>query len=846
MTRFLLSFFLVLLMMVLGSLYLLFSSSGNDILRPYLNSYLQNNVQGVKIEVEKFRLKPSFIGFNARVNDTISLRALGDMSLLSQTFDVNYTLYAESIETKEVQINAPMAIKGTAKGTVEHLTITGFGEAFASKVQYALALIENVPSHIRVHIAKAHIASILALAKQKPYLDGYVTIDANMPKLDAENLMGEATLKVEEGVFNRELIEKEFQVTLPPKSALVANIKAKAVQKEITFHGEVESNLATLHIKDGRYNVEEERLKSHYTLHIDSMQPLKAIAKQPLEGELTLDGTMGYENRNLRFTGATKSFGGESFVSSNGEKAELYLKEVETEKLLKKLGQSSLLETLKTSHVTPHTTNATLKLTSLTPLTGDFKATLPASMKASEQDLKMTTKVEGNIKQNHLYAHAGIESKIANITAHAIDYNLATSTLKTKVNVDIANLAHFASIAQRPLEGEFKAIADVKMIGEKLDIEATTQSFGGQSKVVVKGDTLKATLNDIIMAKLFTKLGEKELLETLASSKVLPGKSSATLNLSSLKALKGNFKVNNSALLDKMPMKNSLMGTLANQQVEAKLTVNSPAIKANVKDIRYALPTEKLHATYDVDLPDLSKLKSFTGKVYRGDMQINGTIQKERVLKVTGYGKELGGSIDFTLVDTLFKAHTKGTTVSKMMYLLDYPQVLEAVSEVDLTYDLATKSGTCKADLDKVQLLPTQLTTLVKQFSGNDLTKAFLNQSNFYATIGESLINFSFNAMSKRHGIVIKEGKLNRLTDKLNIPMDLTIDKKEIQARIVGTIEKPRVTLDTSRYLEKRAKDKVKKELDKVMNQEKIDKTLDKYLDKNQQEQFKNLFKGVL
>jgi hypothetical protein len=845
--RIVVSVFLIFSFLLFGGLYLLFSSDGNDLLRPYVNQYLAKNVKGVKVEVLKFRLKPDFIGVNARVNDSVYLHALGDVALFQQQFDVNYTLTAEAIETKQVTLDTPISIKGKVKGTAERMHIQGEGKAFDSNITYSLALIETVPTNIKVDVNRAKLASIFALAKQKPFVDGYVTLHANMPQLDVNNVEGNATVVVEEGIFKRDLIEKEFNVTLPAKSSFVANLQATTENKKVLIGGKIDSSLATLLLKDGLYDLDKESLKSGYHLEIADMQILKPIVKQPLEGELKLDGRIGYTHGDVLFTGTSKSFSGESYVSFNGKRAEVKLKEVETQTLLKKLGQATLLQTLREAKVTPHKTNANVLLTTLNPLKGNFNIKLPATLEESGKSYPVTTLVDGTVKEGSLTAKVEVKSEVMQLSAKEIVYHLKKGTLHSTLDIAIDNLATLAPVVKQPLQGEFKATGEVRMKeGGLLDVQLSTQSFGGKGEVSVKGERVDAQLQDVNTATLLRKLGQSELLQTLQESKLLVGKSSATVTLSSVEKLKGNFTLKNSATLNKIPMKISLSGTVANEQVKAKLNVESSAIKMDSQDIHYNLPKSLLKASYNIYLPDLSKLQTFTGKQYRGDMRIDGTVQKGKVLKVTGKGKEFGGSVDFVLVDDQLKAHTKGTTVSKVLHMLDYPEVLEAISEVDLTYNLTTQSGTLHADLNKVQLLPTKLTTLVAQLSGIDLTREFFNGSRFDANIGKELIRFSLNATNRRHGLVIQKGELNRVSNKLNIPLDLTIDKKDIQARIVGTTESPRVTLDTSRYLKSKAKEKINKEIDKVIKSEKVEKQLNKYLDKNQQEQLKNLFKGML
>lgn len=198
---------------------------------------------------------------------------------------------------------------------------------------------------------------------------------------------------------------------------------------------------------------------------------------------------------------------------------------------------------------------------------------------------------------------------------------------------------------------------------------------------------------------------------------------------------------------------------------------------------------------------------------------------------IKGHGKEFDGSIDFRLLNDQLKADLTGATVSKVMYMLGYPQVIEAVTEARADYNVKKRKGTVYGTLDNARILPSQLTTMLEQFAHMDLTHERFNDSKFVAKIDKHIINFTLDATNKRNYIRVTKGVLDKRTDALSAHVDVKMEGKDFTVSIDGTLDHPNVTLKSSTYLKL-----------------KIDKELDKLIDKNIKgegaEQLKSLLKG--
>ena len=675
--RLIIIFILCLVLLAEGILFILFTAPGNDMLLPFINRYLTHKIPQAKIEITKLRFNPSTIGVIAKVNDTVDVRAKGDINLLAQIFDINYTLDTQMIKTPALTIKEHINIRGNAKGSAEDMHIAGNGLAFKSKIRYTLSLLKQYPKDIKIDISDADLRSLLLVANQPAYATGHLTVHADMPDFTPLNPQINAVLGIKDGVIDNKRIAKDFGITLPAKTTYQTDFVIKTQNRHVTFDGNINSSLANLALKDGTYQLLSNTLHAQYQLNVPKLQKLSILTQTPLQGKFVLGGTLSLKNNIPTVTGSTKSFGGKTVFNYHADTLTASLSHIRNATLLRKLGQPAYLSGNSTIN---------LKLSSIKNLTGFFE----------------------------------------------------------------------------------------------------TQTVGTLNKKVTK----KAWGLD---------LGKKFTLNT------------------------------------------HIKGTLKNQKLTA--TMISKTTMANIKatPITLDLKSTVLAANYLVDIPDMGNLQPLTTKRFKGKIRINGTLKKAKDLLVTGHGKEFGGAIDFTLKNNLFNADVTGVTVSKVMTMLDYPQVLEAISKAKVHYNTTSSAGTLHATLDNAKILPNKLTKLLKQFRIIDLTKERFNNSTFDAKITKKLIDFTLDARNKNNFFIIKNGKLNKKSGAINAKVDMKIKGKDLQATIRGTTDNPKVSLDGSKYLQEKVKEKILKS--KIG--EKFKKKLEKKLKGKTGSKIKDLVKGM-
>ncbi|MDD2450405.1 hypothetical protein [Sulfurovum sp.] len=444
----------------------------------------------------------------------------------------------------------------------------------------------------------------------------------------------------------------------------------------------------------------------------------------------------------------------------------------------------------------------------------------------------MTARAEGET----LLAEGDITTPLATLALSETRYHLKSQKLNTAYRLDLPDMAKLKNIVQAPLAGRLAMAGNVVLEGERVDVTGITHSLGGEGSFRYRNNTLSASLKEAEVVKVLAMIGEPRYLS---------GKLSGTVEFENVEKLAGTFDLKSkgeaqSAVVKKVLDLNlgkqfdydmSASGKISGQKVYAETNLDTTMGKLSMPDMVYVIDPGSLHSSYHLYIPDLRKLQPLTGKQYRGDMDFRGELTKEKDLIITGEGKEFDGSVEYRLVNEKITADVHGATVSKVMYMLGYPQVLEALSEAKVDYNFATQRGRVDAKLDSARILPNQLTMLLKQFAQIDLTRERYNQATFVSTMDPTRFNFDFIAQNPVSHIKIMDGILEKGSERITASVDMRYKDKDLKAKITGTLKRPKVMLDTSSF--------IKSKLDN-----KVDTVIDEKLKDKGGEKVKELLKG--
>lgn len=280
-----------------------------------------------------------------------------------------------------------------------------------------------------------------------------------------------------------------------------------------------------------------------------------------------------------------------------------------------------------------------------------------------------------------------------------------------------------------------------------------------------------------------------------------------------------------------IPPNTTIHGNIKSQIKGVEASIDGVAISdiANLtlKNGKLNLDTMELSTKFILDIENLKNISFITKRDLKGELKIAGDIEKKgKRLHIKGVTNSFDGEIDFSLLNERVSANIKKISVEKISHTLNYPLILSAPLSGKLNYNLKTKQGRLDSDLTGARVIKNRLTELVKKFTGTDLTREVYTQTTLNAKLDKKSINFKLLAKSKRNQISIYDSKLNRVKNHINAKYRVDIDGKDIKGKIKGDINSPKITIDSSKFIEKKVKS-----------------VIDKYIDKKHQEKIKSRLK---
>jgi len=162
-------FFLLLILLSTLS-FLTFHDKGNEILKPYVATYLEDKLaQDMSIELQHIKFDLDYIEFKAVLNKMTNIEAQGKLSLFSKTLDLDYQLKSDAFKNKKIHFDNKVDINGTIKGTFSDMDI--LGEAFTLK------------GNIKSDLATLKLSNTSYNIKTKELLANYIFSTPELSKL---------------------------------------------------------------------------------------------------------------------------------------------------------------------------------------------------------------------------------------------------------------------------------------------------------------------------------------------------------------------------------------------------------------------------------------------------------------------------------------------------------------------------------------------------------------------------------------------------------------------------------------------------------------------------------------
>lgn len=823
--------------LLLGGVWTLtFTQFGNDLLRPYIENIIVEKT-GQKVKLDKFSLRFSSVDIQASLENSVIARVSGKTKLLSQWFDLDYNIIANNLNMSNIKINKEIGLSGKAKGDINDFDINGKGNAFGSNLRFLAKIKEQKPLNLQIDAKKLQIDEILKLLNKPIYAVGSVDIVANV-KDENGKANGDMNMKIYSGVINESLVLKDFNVNLPKKMSFNGDINANINDQDIKATSSLWTTLATLKTTKTSYNLSSAALNSDFKLQVPDLSKLESIAKQPLKGSVDINGDVAIaQNKLLVLNAKLIGLGGNIDATLKDNQLNAIINHIELSNVLALIGKPIALKGVL---------NGEAKISDLNPkkLKGNLSASikngeiLSAGMKSlSGIDFPSGIVFNQNLEANLAGEEVGFLMKLASnllsIPSLKGQYNINNSDLSAEYNVMVSELSKLESITKQKLSGKVEIDGNVEVKNQQLAaLNTNAQILGGTIKTSLKNNTLIAKASKIGIENIFALIGQNPLAKGILEldAKFEPFDVKNLNGNLSLNVANGGFMAENmSKILEKDFPKDVKFSLKANSDIKSNIAnfdANFLSDLLNLNSIKGKFDIEKsvLDSKYELGLPDLSKLKFLANRDLKGKIDANGDLKFNKELEFSLNSDIFKGKLRADLKSNIFTAKLDKFIIKELTQMLTYPNFYDGTANLNANYNLKSSIGDFNLDIIEGRLVKSGLTNAISFAVQKDIAQEVYKDGYVKGNINKNLIDFQANMKAQKSELNITKGTFDSLTSKLDIPVQMNIEKTDLNVHVTGTTQEPKYDVKSD-YLEKKIDKGIGKLIDKNMNEKDANKT---------------------
>lgn len=494
---------------------IVFSKFGNEFIASYIENKVNNPQQNIKFKVTNFRLRVDFLDFNAVINENSNISVNGALSIWNRWVDLKYDIKITDLSILNNLINqnlkSELFTNGVFKGDYQSAIIQGFSNIANSETKYNLVFKDFKIKDIFLELKNAKIDELLNFMNKPHYLNGDLTINANIKNIDNNNLDGKLIANISKGQLENDIINKEFNQTFSSKINIDGDIDASFLGKNAEIKTQLLTSIGNLILEKTLVDLEKDRVISDFKLEAKNLQKLESVFGRKLIGNFNTVGNILYENAIFNVDGKSDIFESSTvfrFKLEDNIAKDISFKVENTkiEKLLDFLNEP--IYATGDLNIQGEIQNSKLEELSGTIISkiSDAKLVNEVVNAVFKQELKTPVNFEMALNNqfipNKIVSQMVLNSSIANLSAENGIYDLVEGVLKSDYLLKISSLDNLKDFTKTKLRGKL----DIKGELEKKDmfLFATGKSsvLGGKLDFTLKNDDLTASLNDVSVKEL--------------------------------------------------------------------------------------------------------------------------------------------------------------------------------------------------------------------------------------------------------------------------------------------------------------------------------------------------------
>jgi hypothetical protein len=175
--------------------------------------------------------------------------------------------------------------------------------------------------------------------------------------------------------------------------------------------------------------------------------------------------------------------------------------------------------------------------------------------------------------------------------------------------------------------------------------------------------------------------------------------------------------------------------------------------------------------------------------------------------------------VDAKLHNDDFHADIKALQTYDILDMLLYPKVLKSDIDATLDYNLVAQKGDFTGKISNGHFTHNAVLDLTKQYAKIDLYKQKF-AGDISAKINKELIVASLDLRSNTSFIKTKNTLINSKKKYIDSTLDISANKHPLKITLKGNINKPKISVDASKIIQKEATKAISKELDKRLGKD--------------------------
>lgn len=483
---------------------LVFSPIGNFIFKPVVQSQI-DKYSPVSLTLSTFSVGLTGLEIVIKNEPKLEITLKGDYNLFTLNIDTALNVNASDIslfdEVAGMPLSGAFVLEASAKGKVfGALSAESHSNIAKSKTDIKVELQNLNPLKIYADIAHLELAEVLAMIGQKPYVEGVLSLDADIVGNENMEFSGKNILEIKQGDFSQRLIAKDFGIQVP-KTTFTIRQESIFDKKDIKQDFVFDSNVGKITLSSTS-NIESFDTKGVYSIVLSDISAFTPLLGMKVRGALRTDGSIEGGLENILIAGKTDIADSASTYSANIVKSALAKVRFDTqnlriEKLLYMIYQPQYIsasvggkaEAWDFDKGISTQANFSLKgVTSNPVIKKEFDLDMPNTPFSANLNAKLDKGV-GN-------ANLIFESNLARLNVPNIAIDLHKGAYSSPYSAILPDLKKLKFATKIELVGKFEANGDFAL-SENLKATFHTKSLGGNVDAELNGDNFNAKIKEV-------------------------------------------------------------------------------------------------------------------------------------------------------------------------------------------------------------------------------------------------------------------------------------------------------------------------------------------------------------